>query len=117
MSVKTIAVAVSIAAAFMLPMPARSDDAQFERCKAKLVKASEIGVLHAFDWKPPKAPYVVVGLDLHRDDHRRQGRLCRHSELLPDGAANPGSTSTSTWLHYKTGKAIGRFKNGRFSML
>lgn len=35
--------------------------ARLEQCRATLKKAAAAGILHDLDWKPPQAPYVVVG--------------------------------------------------------
>lgn len=116
MRAKMIAVAASIAVVCMTPFPTRADDARFEQCKAKLVRASELGVLHAFDWKPPKEPYVVVGstfIDMTID--AKEGFAETVNCFLMGGES--GKYINFDVLHYKTGKAIGQFKNGRFSML
>lgn len=116
MRAKMIAVAMSMALTCVAPISARADDARFEKCKAKLVKASEIGVLYAFDWKPPKEPYVVAGATfIGMPIDAKEGFADTVNCFLMAGES--GKYINFDVLHWQTGKAIGRFKNGRFAML
>lgn len=92
----------------------RADNARFDECRAKLVKAQKLEVLYAFDWKPPKAPYVVAGATfMSMPIDAKEGFAETVNCFLMAG--DSGCINFDV-LHWQTGKAIGRFKNCRFSM-
>jgi len=97
-------------------MPALADsDAVFNTCKAKLVKAHELGVLYAFDWKPPKEPYVVAGKTFFAIAiDAKEGFAETVSCFLVAGES--GKCANFNILHWQTGKAVGRFQNCRLKM-
>jgi hypothetical protein len=106
---KTIAVLALIAAG----CPAFADsqsDAAFAACKTKLQKANELGVLYAFDWKPPKEPYVVVGRTFFgiAMDAKEGFAETLNCFLM---AGESGKCVNFDVLHWQTGKAVGRFRN------
>lgn len=110
-----IVAAAAIAALSCGSAAGQTNDQRFEQCKTKLVKAQKLGVLHAFDWKPPAEPHVVVGatfLDLPID--AKEGFAETVNCFLMAGET--GKCTNFDVLHWQTGKAIGRFKNCRFRM-
>lgn len=94
---------------------APSDDQKFEQCKAKLVRAQQLGMLYAFNWKPPKESYVVVGATfMEVPIDAKEGFAETVNCFLMAGET--GKCMNFDVLHWQTGKAIGRFQNCRFRM-
>jgi len=100
----------------LLSLPAAADsDAAFNACKAKLVKAHELGVFYAFDWKPPKEPYVVAGktfFDIAIDAKEGFAETLNCFLMAGEG----GTCVNFSILHWQTGKAVARFQNCRLKM-
>lgn len=111
------ALVFSVIAVFILanfPVAA-ADDQTFEACKLKLQKANELGVLYAFDWKPPKEPHVVAGKTFFSISiDAKEGFAETLSCFLVAG--DTSKCANFDILHWQTGKAVGRFQNCRLKM-
>lgn len=92
-----------------------ADDARFEACKAKLKKANEVDLLYAFDWKPPAAPYVVVGPTFFKIpiDAKQGFGETLNCFLM---AGETGKCVQFPLLHWQTGKQVARFHNCKLKM-
>lgn len=91
------------------------NDKQFEACKHKLQSAQKLKVLYAFDWKPPKAPYVVAGptfFDMPID--AKEGFAETVSCFLTAG--DKSTLESFDILDWRTGKKVARFSSGKLRM-
>jgi len=97
------------------PEEVAAQNAAFEVCKQKLQQASELGVLYAFDWKPPKKPYVVAGstfFDMAIDG--KQGFAETVNCFLMAGDSS--SMVNFDILHWQTGQPVAEFSYGKLKM-
>lgn len=97
------------------PEELAAQDAAFEVCKKKLQLANELGVLYAFDWKPPQEPYVVAGstfFDMAIDG--KQGFAETVNCFLMAG--DDSHMMNFDILHWQTGRPVAEFSYGKLKM-
>lgn len=106
--------ALFITSALML-LSSNANANNFEACKAKLIKAQQLGVLHNLDWKPPKEPYVVAGRTFFTIPiDAKEGFAETVNCFLVGGKSN--QCVSFNVLSWQTGKPIGRFSYCKFKM-
>lgn len=89
-----------------------ASDARFEQCQKKLKAAHQLDLLHAFDWKPPKAPYVVAGPTFGKIDiSAKQGFADTVNCYLVGG--DDAKLINFEILDYRSGRRIAEYRNGR----
>jgi len=105
----------SLVAFFSTATWSQTDDQRFESCRSKLLKANELEVLHAFDWKPPAPPKVVVGRIFYTIPFdAKEGFAETVNCFLVSGARDKHINFTVR--DWQSNKIIGRYFNGKFTM-
>lgn len=100
---------IAIVAGLLLSSPTYAkNDKQFEICRKKLITAQKLGVLHALDWKPPKAPYIVAGptffsMPIDAKEGFAETLNCFFS------VGDSGQCLDLNILHWQTGKVAARW--------
>lgn len=108
-------IALFIAATTLFFQSVNAHANKFEECKAKLMKAQKLGVLHNLDWKPPKEPYVVAGRTFFSMPiDAKEGFAETVNCFLMGGEG--GKCVNFNVLSWQTGKPVGRFAYCRFKM-
>lgn len=89
---------------------------RLEECRAKLKQSQKLEVLHDLDWQPPAEPKVVVGRIFYKIPiDAKQGFAATVNCFLLAGETD--KLINFDVLDWQSGKAVGRFHNGRFVML
>jgi hypothetical protein len=86
----------------------KGSDTQFEECRSKLKKLQQLDVLYDLDWKAPHEPRVVVGPTFFNlpIDAKEQFAKTVNCFLM---AGDTSDCLNFDVLHWRTGKAVGRF--------
>ncbi len=92
-----------------------ADDAVFEACRGKLVKAQQLEVLHNLTWDKGQPPQVTVGrifftLPIEAKENFADTVSC----FLMEG--DPGRCVNFPFRHWQTGKRVGEYSNCRVKM-
>lgn len=89
---------------------------RLEQCRSKLKQSQKLEVLYDLDWQPPAEPKVIVGRVFYKIPiDAKQGFAATVSCYLLAGESD--KLIDFDVLDSQSGKAIGRFHNGRLVML
>ena len=92
-----------------------SDDKQFETCRAKLIQAQKLDLLHALDWDPAREPKVVVGPTFSDISiEAKETFIATVNCFLMAGRGD--KYINFDVLDWRTGKSIGRYSYGKLEM-
>ena len=87
-----------------------ADEAQFQECRGKLVKAQQIDLLYDMKWDKGKLPYVVVGPTFFTIPFdAKEGFAKTVSCFLTAG--NTDECITFDFLDFRTNKPVATFRN------
>lgn len=89
---------------------ASADEAKFQECRGKLIKAQQIDLLYDMKWDKGKLPYVVVGPTFFTIPFdAKEGFAKTLSCFLTAG--NTSECMTFDLLDYRTNNSVATFRN------
>lgn len=90
-----------------------ASDGETEECRKRLIQMQEVRILYDLDWQLPKEPKVVAGPNFFPMPFEAKEGF---AETVNCFLAGEGKFVNFDVLHWRTGKAVGRFANGKLKL-